>query len=61
MGRIEFVYKLHSDNSHEYRTQYADKVYRILNRYEKYVNQSSQHILINLLRFSGKLSIVELS
>lgn len=61
MGRIEFVYKLHSDNSHEYRTQYADKVYRILNRYEKYVSQSSQHILINLLRFSGKLSIVELS
>ncbi len=61
MGRIEFVYKLHSDNSHEYRTQYADKVYRILNRYEKYVSQSSQHILINLLRFSGKLSIMELS
>ena len=61
MGRIEFVYKLHSDNSYEYRTQYADKVYRILNRYEKYVSQSSQHILINLLRFSGKLSIMELS
>lgn len=61
MGRIEFVYKLHSDNSHEYRTQYADKVYRILNRYEKYVSQSSQHIHINLLRFSGKLSIMELS
>lgn len=61
MGKIEFVYKVHSDNPDRYRTQYADKIYRILNRYEKYVSQSSQHILINLLRFSGKLKIIELN
>ena len=43
----------------ELRRQEPDTYY--WNPDEKYVSQSSQHILINLLRFSGKLSIMELT
>lgn len=61
MGSIIFVYYIYEDGkSDQIRTGYADSIYALLNYYEGYVGKSKQHILINLLRFSGKLKIVEI-
>lgn len=62
MGSITFVYNIYDTNkSDEIRTGYADAIYSLLNYYEGYVSKNNQHILINLLRFSGKLKIVDVS
>lgn len=61
MGKIVFAYKSHGEDPNAERLRYAGKVYSILNRYEKNVSKSNQHILINMLRFSGKLTFWELS
>ena len=62
MGSIDFVRKLHEtdDKLTEARNRFADTVYALLNYYEEYVNNGNQHILINLLRFSGRLRIREI-
>ncbi len=61
MGSIEFLYRIYDENkATSIRDDYADSVYKLINYYEEYVSNSNQHILINLLRFSGKLIIREL-
>lgn len=60
MGNIEFSYRVYdSDRAEEIRNHQADLIYDLLNYYEGYVSKTNQHILINLLRFSGKLIITE--
>ena len=39
--------------------QYADAVYDLINHYEQSICESGQHVLLNLLRFSGKLRIID--
>lgn len=61
MGSVEFVYKIYNyDRKDEILDNYANAIYSLLNYYEGYVSRTNQHILINLLRFSGKLKIKEL-
>lgn len=61
MGVIEFAYRVYDeDRNIEIRNNYASAIYTLLNYYEKYVSNNNQHILINLLRFSGKLKIYEI-
>ena len=61
MGSVEFVYRIYDpDRANEIRNNYADAIYDVLNYYEGYVSKTNQNILINLLRFSGKLTIREL-
>ena len=58
MGSVEFVYRIYDpDRANEIRNNYADAIYDVLNYYEGYVSKTNQNILINLLRFSGKLTI----
>ena len=60
MKSIEFAYKIYDSNkTDEIRNRQADLIYDLLNYYESYVSKTNQHILINLLRFSGKLIITE--
>ena len=62
MGQIEFVYSIYDENRKiEIANSNADAVYRILEKYESIVSNTNQHVLINLLRFSGKLRIREIS
>lgn len=62
MGSITFVYSIFDENKKdEIRTNYADAIYSLLNYYEGYVSNKNQHILINLLRFSGRLRIVDIN
>ncbi len=61
MGSIVFVYdEYDSSKSDEIRSRYTDAIYSLLNYYEDYMSQSRRNILINLLRFSGKLKIKQL-
>ena len=61
MGSKVFVYKVYDQAKwDEIRNKQADSVYAILNDYEKHISGTNQHVLINLLRFSGKLKIKEL-
>lgn len=60
MGTIEFAYRVHDNNkADEIRNYQASRIYDLLNHYEAYINKMNQHVLINLLRFSGKLKIRE--
>ena len=61
MGKIQFVYKIYdSKRSKDIRSRYADSIFELMNYYESNVSRVNNHILINLLRFSGKLMICEL-
>lgn len=61
MGSVEFVYNIYDpEKENEIRSKYAEKIYTVLSYYEQYVSKTNQHILINMLRFSGKLIIREL-
>lgn len=61
MGSIVFVYDIYDpEKRDEIRNKQADSVYALLNDYEKHISGNNQHVLINLLRFSGKLKIKEL-
>lgn len=61
MGSIEFAYKVYDQTKKdEIRNNYAESIYSLLNYYESYVSKTNQHILVNLLRFSGKFKIIEL-
>ena len=61
MGSVQFVYKKYDPSkTKEISSRYADSVYELLSYYESCVSSFNNHILINLLRFSGKLKISEL-
>ena len=61
MGRIVFAYNIYNPEKRDkIRNKQADSVYALLNDYEKHISGTNQHVLINLLRFSGKLKIIEL-
>lgn len=61
MGSIVFVYDIYDQGKRdEIRNKQADSVYALLSDYEKHISGTNQHVLINLLRFSGKLKIKEL-
>ena len=61
MGSIEFVYRVYDEKrENEIKANYVDAIYKLLNYYEGYVSHNNQHILINLLRFSGKLKIKDI-
>lgn len=60
MGIIEFLYSIYDpEKEKDLRKRAADSVYDLINYYENYINPNSQHVLINLLRFSGRLRIRE--
>ena len=60
MGNIEFLFSIYDDaKKDKIRNDHAEAVYKLLNKYEDDVSKTNQHILINLLRFSGKLIIKE--
>lgn len=60
MGKVSFVYKVYDTNrQNEIRASYADAVYDLINHYEQSICESGQHVLLNLLRFSGKLRIID--
>ena len=60
MGTIEFAYRVYDNNkADEIRNYQASRIYDLLNYYEAYINKMNQHVLINMLRFSGKLKIRE--
>ncbi len=61
MGSIRFVYKLYdTGRSEEIKSRFADSVHELLSCYENNVSSNNSHVLINLLRFSNKLSIDKL-
>lgn len=61
MGSIVFFYDVYdSSTSDKIRTDLTDAIYKLLNYYEDHMSQSRRNILINFLRFSGKLKIKEL-
>ena len=61
MGSIEFVYKDYDMNQREIkRANFADSVYRLISYYEGCVSNFNEHILMNMLMLSGKLTIHEL-
>lgn len=60
MGTVEFVFHIYDENKDsDIRNRFSDSVYKLLNYYEERINNKNQHVLINLLRFSGKLIIRE--
>ena len=61
MGSIDFVFRVYDEGQRDtIQRNWVDSVYKLLNHYENNVSNTNQHILINLLRFSGKLRIREL-
>lgn len=61
MGSIVFVYDIYnSEKRDEIRNKQADSIYALLSDYEQHISGTNQHVLINLLRFSGKLTIKEI-
>lgn len=62
MGSLQFVYKNYDPTRIEkIRNGYADSVEYLLSYYENSIGRFHDHILINLLRFSGKLTFRELN
>ena len=62
MGSIEFVYYVYKESDRDsIQRKRVDEVYNMLNAYERHVSNGNQQVLINLLRFSGKLRIRELT
>lgn len=61
MGCIEFVYSVYKPmEADEIRSNYANKIHKLVDYYEGYISGMNRKILANFLRFSGKLKIVEL-
>lgn len=61
MGEIEFVFSIYDEGKkNKIRNDFSNSIYTLLNYYEDSINGINQHILINMLRFSGKLKIREI-
>ena len=61
MGCIEFVYSIYNPQmADKIRSDYADKIHKLIAYYEGYISGMNRKILANFLRFSGKLKILEL-
>jgi len=61
MGSIVFVYNIYNQEKRdEIRNKQADSIYALLSDYEQHISRTNQHVLINLFRFSGKLTIKEI-
>lgn len=61
MGIIEFLFDIYDSNKDEQiRDKHSEAVYTLLEQYENSISPNNQHVLINLLRFSGKLIIREI-
>ena len=61
MGVIEFVFRVYDDRKQiDIRNNYTNKVYALLKHFEKHAGNINSNVLINMLRFSGKLKIYEI-
>lgn len=61
MGHIEFVFNVYDqDKKYEIIKGKIDSIYALLNQYEDTISESKSRVLINLLRFSGKMTIREI-
>ena len=62
MGSIQFRYKNYDlTHGEEIRNKFANAVYDLLSYYENSIDKFNNHTLINLLWFSGELTIRELN
>ena len=62
MGTIEFVFHAYDQSKRsEIAYAYTEAVHSLLSYYDRFMNNGKQTGLINLLRFSGKLVIREVS
>ncbi len=61
MGKISFLFYVYDENRRaEIINNYTESVYQLINQYEEDTNKNSHKVLLNLLRFSGKLIIKEI-
>ena len=62
MGSVTFAFSIYDEEKEDdIRRNHVQRVYKMLDRYESVVSKPNHHILVNLLRFSGKLRILEIA